>query len=116
MQPKTQKTEALEAAFNELADKLERQAEYFSFINQRADHLAHQQIVEMGEEAVPLILRRIEQQGGLWYRALESITGIPSPAGITILEAEGRYGGYTVDEKEVNAAWLQWGREQGYQL
>ena len=112
MQPKSAKTTELESTFNELANELERQAEYFSFKGQMADHLAHQQIVEMAEEAIPLILRRIEQQGGLWYRALESITGIPSPAGITILEAEG---GYTVDEKEVNAAWLQWGREQGYQ-
>ena len=112
MRPKTSKTAELETTFNKLADKLERQAEYFSFTGQMANHLAHQEIVEMGEEAIPLILRRIEQQGGLWYRALESIAGIPSPAGITILEVEG---GYTVDEKEVNAAWLQWGREQGYQ-
>ena len=112
MQPKTQKTQELESAFNELADKLERQAGYFSFTGQMANHLAHHQIVGMGEEAIPLILRRIEKQGGLWYRALESITGIPSPAGITILEAEG---GYTVNVKEVNAAWLLWGREQGYQ-
>ena len=111
MQPKTTKPEELEATFTELADRLEMQAEYFSFISQQADHLAHQQIVEMGEEAVPLILRRIEKQGSLWYRALETITGLPSPSGITMLEAEG---GYTVDVKEVNAAWLQWGREQGY--
>ena len=112
MQPKTQKTKELEATFNVLADKLEGQAEYFSFIGQMADHLAHQQIVEMGEEAVPLILRRIEQRGGLWYRALESITGMPSPDGITRFAD---VGGYTVDVKKVNSAWLQWGREQGYQ-
>lgn len=112
MQPKATPTKEKETTFNLLADKLERQAEYFSFMDQRADHLAHQKIVEMGEEAVPLILSRIERQGGLWYRALESITGIPSPSGITILDDRG---GYTVDVKKVNAGWLQWGREQGYQ-
>ena len=79
MQPKTRKAEEQEATFDELADKLEWQAGYFSFIDQQAGHLAHRQIIEMGEEAVPLILRRIERQGGLWYRALETITGIPVP-------------------------------------
>ena len=112
MQRKATTTKEVEATFNELADKLEREAQYFSFINQMANHLVHEQIVEMGGEAISLILRRIEQQGGLWYRALEYITGIPSPAGITMLEAEV---GYTVDEQEVNVAWLQWGQEQGYQ-
>ena len=111
MQPKTQKTSELEPTFRKLADELERQAEYLSFIGQMADHLAHQEIIGMGEEAIPLILKRIQQQGGLWYRALESIAGIPSPGGITILDEEG---GHTVNEEEVNSAWLQWGREQGY--
>ena len=112
MQPKTQKTEELEATFNALADRLEMESQYFSFIGQMAEHLANHQIVEMGDGAIPLILRRLEQQGGLWYRALECITGIPSPGGITILEAAE---GYMVDDVAVNAAWLQWGRTQGIQ-
>ena len=91
MQPKTQKTQELESAFNELADKLERQAGYFSFTGQMANHLAHHQIVGMGEEAIPLILRRIEKQGGLWYRALESITGVaPITGGYNHTGSRGR--------------------------
>ena len=112
MQPKTTKTEELEATFNVLADKWEKETAIYSFMAQMAQHFAYQQILDMGEEAIPLILRRIDQQGGLWYHALETIAGIPSPAGISKLKTEGWH---TVDVKEVNASWLQWGREQGYQ-
>ena len=111
MQPKTQKTKELEATFNVLADKWEKETAYYSFMAQMAQHHSYQQILDMGEEAIPLILRRIEQNGGLWYHALETITGTQSPAGITRLKTEGWH---TISVKEVNAAWLQWGREQGY--
>ena len=111
MQPKIGKTAELEATFNVLADKWEKETAFYSLIAQMAQHTAYQQILAMGEEAIPLILRRIEQQGGLWYHALEYISGTPSPAGINKLKTEGWH---TINVKEVNAAWLQWGREQGY--
>ena len=111
MQPKTRVAKDLESTFNALADDLEGQADFFSFQRQMAQRLASPRILELGQEAIPLILRRVEQRGYPWYLALEAITGIPSPAGITVLEAEGER---MVDLKEVNAAWLQWGRNQGY--
>ena len=111
MQPKEVTAQELEANFHALADRLEMESQYFSFIGQMAEHLANHQIVEMGDGAIPLILRRLEQQGGLWYHALETITGTPSPAGITKLKT---MGWHAVDVPEVNAAWLRWGREQGY--
>ena len=88
MQPKEMTARELEATFIALADRLEAKSQYFSFIGQMADDLASQQIVEIGEEAIPLILSRPEQQGGPWYRALECITGVPSTGGITVLKAE----------------------------
>ena len=84
MQPKTQKTDELESTFNVLADKWERDT---------------------------AILRRIERKGGLWYHALETISGIPTPSGVAKLKTKGWH---TVNVKEANAAWLQWGKEQGY--
>ena len=84
---------------------------FYSFMAQMAQHHAYQQILDIGKDAIPLILRRIERQGGFWYHALETITGIPSPAGITKLKTEGWH---AIDVKEVNAAWLKWGKEQGY--
>ena len=88
MQPKEMTARELEATFIALADRLEAKSQYFSFVGQMADHLASQQIVEIGEEAIPLILSRPEQQGGPWYRALECITGVPSTGGLTVLKAE----------------------------
>ena len=112
MQPKTDKETGMGSTFNVLADKWEKETGFYSLMGQMAQHFAYQQILAIGEDAIPLILRRIERQGGLWYHALETITGVPSPAGIAKLHTEGWH---TVDVKMVNAAWLQWGKEQGYQ-
>ncbi len=112
MQPKQVKLEEWESSFNILADKWEEDTALFSLMDQIAQHPAYQLILGMGEKGIPLIMRRIEQQGGLWYHALETITGIPSPAGTTQKNADGWY---AVDVKKVNASWLKWGREQGYE-
>ena len=83
MQPKPRKTEEWESTFNVLADKWEKETAYYSFMEQMVQHYSYQLILGMGEEAIPLIMRRIERQGGLWYHALETITGLPSPSGKT---------------------------------
>ena len=111
MQPKVQRTDELESTFNVLADKWEEETALYSFMGQMVQHYSYQQILSMGEEAIPLIMARIERQGGLWYHALETISGFPTPAGIANLKTEGWH---TVKVKEANAAWLGWGREQGY--
>ena len=111
MQPKTKKTEELESTFNVLADKWEEETAYYSLMGQKVQHYSYQLILKMGDAGIPLILQRIERRGGLWYHALESITGLPSPSGIAQLNTKGWH---SVNVKEVNAAWLQWGREQGY--
>ncbi len=61
---------------------------------------SYQQIIEMGDRAVPLILERLKQEGenpDHWYAALEAITGedpVPEDAyGDTVLIAK---------------AWLSW--------
>ena len=113
MQPKAQEAKAkeLESSFNALADKWEEETAYYSLMGQMVQHYSYQLILNMGEEAIPLILRRIERRGGLWYHALETIAGIPTPDGITKLKTEGWH---AIDVQAVNAAWLQWGKEQGY--
>lgn len=111
MQSKVQKAKELESTFNALADKWERETAYYSLIGNMVQHYSYQLILNMGNEAIPLILRRIERNGGLWYHALETITGTKSPAGISELKTE-RW--HAIDITEVNSAWLQWGKEQGY--
>ena len=111
MQPKAQKTDGLESTFNVLADKWEEETAFYSLLSQMVQHYSYQLILSIGEEAIPLILRRIERKGGLWYHALETISGMPTPAGVAELETKGWH---AVKVNEANAAWLQWGKEQGY--
>ena len=70
-----------------------------------ARHPAYSQIVGFGALAIPLILEEISRKHNRphWFQALHDITGeTPAPE-----ETWGK-----VDE--VAAAWLEWGREQGY--
>ena len=95
-----------------MRDKWEQETAYYPLMAQMTQNYSYQLILKMGEEAIPLIMRRIERQGGMWYHALESITGLPSPSGIAKVNTEGWH---SISVKEVNAAWLKWAREQGYQ-
>ena len=104
MQPKTTKTEELEATFNELAMQIKKDAGFSSRIADRVDHPAYQEVIKMGEVALPLIFRYMEEgKGGFWFDALHAITGadpIPRPLWGKI--------------REMEKAWLEWGRERGY--
>ena len=57
----------------------------------------------MGETAVPLILERMQAQGGHWFHALRNITNANpvQPADRGYIEA-------------MQAAWLEWGERNGY--
>ena len=59
----------------------------------------------MGEPAVPWLLQRLAERPDHWFVALNAITGArPVPS-----ESRGRI-------KEMTQAWLNWGRQQGYEL
>jgi hypothetical protein len=63
----------------------------------------YQQIIGMGQEAVPLILEELQREPNQWFWALEAITEAnPVP-----LEAAGKVG-------QMAEAWLAWGREHGF--
>jgi len=69
-----------------------------------AEHPAYQQIIAMGPEVVPLLLWELEREPDHWFRALHVLTGAdPVPP-----ESRGQI-------REMAAAWLRWGRDQGYQ-
>ena len=57
----------------------------------------------MGESAVPLILERVQSQGGHWFHTLRSITSVnpvnPDDRG---------------NVRAMQAAWLEWGEDNGY--
>ena len=111
MQPKTQKTEELEATFNELAEQIRRDTGFSSHIADRVKHPAYQEVVGMGEVVLPLIFRYMEEgKGGFWFHPLSAITGAdptPLPRGIN-------EDFVALNIPEMEQAWLAWARQQGY--
>src|ERR1700738_3843048 len=66
-----------------------------------AEHAAYQQIIGMGPEVVPLLLRELEREPDHWFRALHALTGAdPVPE-----TSRGKV-------REMSEAWLTWAREQ----
>jgi hypothetical protein len=67
------------------------------------DHPAYQQIIALGPEVVPLLLRELARSPDHWFRALHALTGAdPVPS-----ESRGKM-------REMAEAWLRWGHKQGY--
>ncbi|NJR70906.1 MAG: hypothetical protein HC771_21415 [Synechococcales cyanobacterium CRU_2_2] len=89
--------------FRKLADQWKQETKGISSTTQLAMHPAYQQIIGMGQDVVPLLMKELEAKSGRWFWALKSITGEdPVPP-----EQRGR-------TREMTEAWLAWGREQGY--
>ena len=89
--------------FTELADQWENETVFLSNLDSAAEHPAHKEIVSMGVPAVPLILQRMQTQGGHWFHALRDITNA-NPV-------------QPADRGNVTAmqeAWLEWGETNGY--
>lgn len=114
MQPKTQKTEELEAKFNALAERWVQETGFHSNDYFIVNHPAYQQIVELGEAALPFVLRELEkgQMAVHWPHVLSAITGADPTPPPKKLSAPGWV---ALDIKAIHKAWLDWGREQGYQ-
>jgi hypothetical protein len=66
-------------------------------------HPAYQDILGMGEDALPLIFSELEANGGQWFWALRHITK-KDPVKI---EDRGK-------TKKMREAWLEWGRQHNY--
>lgn len=74
-----------------------------SKLKELATHPAYQQIIGMGESAVPFLLEEMKERPDQWDWALRAITGTdPVPR-----ESWGKL-------KEIAAAWIAWGEERGY--
>ncbi len=74
-----------------------------SSLEEKFAHPAYQRIVEMGVDAIPLLLHEMEHRPGHWFWALKHITGEnpmrPEHAG---------------NLKCMTEDWLAWGKERGY--
>ena len=87
--------------FRKLADQWRKDTRHVSSLSKLSMHPAYQKIIGMGYDALPLILDELKEKGGHWLWALHAITDEdPSPEGATFREAV--------------AAWLAWGKTEGY--
>ncbi len=90
--------------FQTLAGQRKQETRHLSLMSDIVLNKAYQQIIGMGKPAIPLLLKALKEQPDHWFWALRSITGENpiSPAD------RGRL-------PKMAEAWLQWGKEHGYQ-
>jgi hypothetical protein len=95
--------ESIEARFLRLAAMWQDETAHHSSSTVRYNHPAYREIIAMGKPVVPLLLHDLERTHRRWFMALQTITGAaPIPPADT-----GKL-------PEMTAAWLQWGRENGW--
>ncbi|MBI4389801.1 MAG: hypothetical protein HY580_06430 [Nitrospinae bacterium] len=101
MEPITTRQNRLEECFNSLVSKWKSDTAFQSSISQMVDHPAYQEIIGLGEEVVPLLIRELKQNPDHWFVALKRITG-EDPVDI------GQRGNFD----EMVRAWIGWGNRK----
>ncbi len=96
--------QSIETRFRELKDQWNELMAYRSNVGRLRDHPVYQELLALGEPAVPLILVELERRPSTsWFGLLGAITGVnPVPE-----QRAGRV-------EAMAAAWLEWGRQRGY--
>ena len=91
------------AAFDRLASEWQRETAHLSSPTAIAEHHAYRKIIDMGEDAIPWILRDLEATHSQWFWALRCIAG-ESP-----VRPEDRG-----NIEAMTATWLDWGKRRRY--
>ena len=95
--------ETIEVRFRSLAAIWHKETDFLSSMSQASNHPAYRQIIELGQEVVPLLLRDLEDHHTHWFTALHAITGAqPIPKSVA------------GDIPKMAEAWLRWARDNGY--
>ena len=100
----SEKSQDLQQEFDRLAQEADDASWTDSSMIRFLEHPSYLRILEMGVDAVPMILRRMEEDRGHWFHAMRTLTGAaPVPE-----ESWGRI-------QEMNRIWLEWAKGQGYE-
>lgn len=99
-----QKTEGKDQSkkFKQLVEKWHAEQDPFSSVI-NFEHPAYKGIIDMGMDAIPLILRELQEDPDYWFWALQEITK-ENPV------EEGQEGNLEL----MTLAWLSWGEEREY--
>jgi hypothetical protein len=92
---------ALRVVFEELVAEWRRETKGASFPHQKAMNFAYQEIIGLGPDALPLILKELRTDLADWFWALVAITRKDVAEGVT-------------DPAEAARRWLEWGRNIGH--
>jgi hypothetical protein len=101
--PAAPPAESLEEKFQRLAAAWHKAVAHHSSTTVRNNHPAYQEIIRLGRDVVPLLLRDLEDNHTHWFYALRQITGadpIPESAAGNI--------------PQMAEAWLRWAKDHGY--
>ena len=94
---------ALERRFAKLVEEWMEGRGPSSSVSRLSMHPSYQQIIGLGAQAIPLILRELEKKPGHWFWALHAIAGVDP-----VREAD------RGNLRLMSDAWLKWGKEMGY--
>jgi hypothetical protein len=87
-------------SFDKFAAIWKRETCFTSSITEKCNHWAYREIVNMGVDALPFILKELKENPDYWFSALKKITG----ANPISLQSRGKL-------KEMASEWLQWAKE-----
>ena len=100
----TDTAEVTALKFGRLARQWKEQTSFMSSVEDICTNDAYQEIIRMGTQVVPYILRDLEENHAYWLWALTAITGAtPVP-----IAYQGTY-------DEAVQAWLDWASQNGYE-
>lgn len=100
----THPPETVEQRFHRLANEWQTAVAHHSSTSLRNNHPAYRDIIHLGPEVVPFLLRDLEVNNTHWFSALREITGAnPLPE-----SAAGNV-------PQMVEAWLRWAKDHGYQ-
>jgi hypothetical protein len=101
--PASRQAESVEQKFQRLAAVWRTEMGHLSSLTKMFNHPAYQEIIALGEDVVPSLLRDLATEPEHWFAALRAITGAqPVPP-----EGRGQ-----IDK--MAEAWLRWANEHGY--
>lgn len=97
--------EQVRVRFDLLADELAVSMAGASSTRRAMRHPAYAEILALGKDAIPFLLRRLERPGSrpLWLRLLGSLTAFQPGAGQETIS-------------DAAHAWMRWGRTEGFPL
>ena len=93
----------IEDKFNKLADKWDKDTEHLSSPSQIHTHCSYLEILAIGKDVIPIMLKDLQVNRRHWFSALSYLTGVnpinPLCAGKV---------------NEMIDCWINWGRNNGY--